>query len=266
MNSRLLLRNFVRGGPCARPLLMPLAFHHAHRIDGAPFEDLLGDPARLTRALLDQHRLLGTDALAVHFGLPSIAAPFLEDVTRRLSHELRRETPVLAVLPGPARLAASGSGETSEDCIQRLREIVEGACKSGAEAILIDEDQTGWDEEVIRRHLAPLLNTARYYNAAGFVAAPTPPRERLGDGVLLPETMDAGIAADRRVGLRVPASCFADDEASTRFAAAVAARRHAVFLSAGDDVLTSFPLERIVDVFGMLRGVAYTHSPKSAQD
>ena len=47
--------------------MLSTVFYHAARIDGAGFEELFSESTRLTAALLAQHRLFGTDAVAVRF-------------------------------------------------------------------------------------------------------------------------------------------------------------------------------------------------------
>lgn len=296
MNSRQLLRKFVRGGPCARTLLLATAFYHAARIDGVGFAALAGDPTRLTRALLDQHRLLGTDAVPVHFdstlfaraagldvdwsaAVPTVewkgvessswppapqavqaAAAALVDVTGRLAQELRRQVPVLAVLPGPAALAGAGDGGAAavEAATIALRELVEAACRAGAEAVLVQEATADWDEAVVRERLAPIVNTVRYYNAAALVTAPRPPAGKLGDAVLLPpETSPAAAPDDVRLGFTIPRACFDGDDELAAFAEALAGRRAPAFLVVGDAVLTACPVERNVAVLSALRDVAH---------
>ena len=296
MSSRQLLRNFVRGRPCARPPLLVAAFYHAARIDNVDFAALLRDPTRLTRALLDQQRLLGTDAVAVRFdvalfaqaagldvdwsaAVPAVdwsrvaeatwpppvsaveaAAAPLVDVVGRLTQELRRQVPVLTVLPGPVSLARAGGGENTaeDDASAVLREVADAACRAGAEAVLVEEAAAGWDDERMRERLAPITNTVAYYNAAAFVTAPKPPEGKLGDAVVLPAGTAPGSVSDSlRVGFTVPVRCFEDDDALRAFAAGVAGRTAPAFLTANDATLTSHPVERNVAVLSALHDLTY---------
>lgn len=290
MNPRSLLRSFVRGGPCERSFVAPFAFYHAARIEGDSFEALFHDPTRLTRALLDQRRLLRSDAVTVRFDEAIIGAaggltvdwsspmPRLDadeadrdamwsrgvgladgldclfDVVGRLAAELRREIPVLAVISGP-RALKSGAAGAAPEIPAVLREIVDRSCKAGAEALAVEESLDRWDEAAVRAELAPILNTARYYNAATFLTAPHVPGAKLADAVILPSDASPP-PKGLRIGTTVPAACFVDEEALDRFTAAVEARGEPMFITADDGILLSQTIERNVAVFERLNAVA----------
>ncbi len=270
--------------------MLSTVFYHAARIDGAGFEELFSEPTRLTAALLAQHRLFGTDAVAVRFDevlfarhaampidwaapIPAVqwadadaadwppepdavamaAAPVV-DVVGRLTAELRRQVPVMAVLPGPGRLAAPGAAADCEDRATRLlRGLVDGICKAGANIVLVEEDAAA-----STALLAPIVNTIRYYNAFPILAATEIPDKVPADAILLPEAVwQAADPVPRRCGLAVPASCLEDSGARDAFMARIRAAAMPVFLSMADDVVLAYPTADGVTVHQALAGLTF---------
>ena len=175
MNGRDLVRRFFRRQPVERVPFLPIVFYQAARIDGAPASELIGEPPRLTRAVVELSRLLGSDSAAVRFesavfaacdidlvwpasdgppvpdatassGAPDTAAllgiadPLLQTIVS-VKAELRGARSVVAVTPGPLRLAERhGSAEGEGAIVAALRALVDAACKAGAEIIVIEDD------------------------------------------------------------------------------------------------------------------------------
>lgn len=286
MTSMALVKNFIRSGRCQRPPLLSTIFYHASRIDGGGFDELFVEPARLTRALLDQHRLFQTDAVAVRFDEVAFAqnsvvaidwaAPIpvvdweateresgplddestqaalapLVDVVGRLAKELRRQVPVMAIMPGPSRMGAmGGSIDGPESAARLLRGVADRVCQAGANIVMLEEDDENGDEEKLRALIAPIVNTVRYYNAFSILALSSVPTKRLADAVLLSEeAWKAGDSTLRSRGIKVPASCFESAAMLDDFKARLRAGGASVFLSVGDDIVLDHSTESAVEV------------------
>ena len=290
MSSAARVRGFLRQGRCDTPPMLSTLFYHAARIDGAGFDELFAEPSRLTAALLNQHHLFGTDAVAVRFdavlfarlaGLPiDWAAPIpavqwddadvadwppepesaiaaasqLVDVVGRLASELRRQVPVMAVLPGPGRLAAPGeAADRQERATRLLRGLADTICQAGANIVLLEEDG-----EASKALLAPIVNTTRYFNAAPILSAPNMPDKMPADAILLSEAAwQAADPAPRRCGVTVPAECLDDAGKCDDFQARLRAVPAPVFLSMGDDVALDHPTADGVAVHRALAGLTF---------
>jgi len=290
MNAAARVRAFLRQGRGETPPMLSTVFYHAARIDGAGFEELFGEPTRLTAALLDQHRLFGTDAVAVRFDdvlfarqamlpiewatpVPAVrwgdvdavdwppepeaaagAAAQLIDVVGRLAAELRRQVPVMAVLPGPARLAAPGAAADREERTTRLlRSLADAVCQAGANIVLLEEN--GAASNAL---LAPIVNTARYYNATAILASPAVPEKVTTDAILVPEEVwRAADPAPRRCGVAVPSECLDDAGELDAFQARLRAAPAPVFLSMSDEVVLDHPTADAVAVHQALAGLAF---------
>lgn len=285
----------MRGAPCPRPPLLPLAFYHASRLDGGPAEVLTRDPTRLTRALVDQQRLLGVDGVAVRIdaaflaeaaGIPvswSPAGPAaqwdaaggrpwppdtgqrepvagLVEVIRRLGIQMRKQVPVLAVLPGPAGLCRRMSPHRQDalgETVSLVRGLAEEACRAGAEVVLLEEAEDA-DGERIAAAAEPICNTVRYYNAFSVLCAPAPPAGSAADALLLPPpTGPDQVPREGRAGIFVPPACFESSGGLAEFVSALGSAPRPVFLSAGDGPLLSHPIETHVALFAALRQVRW---------
>lgn len=295
MTSMGLVKSFMRSGRCPRPPLLSTIFYHASRIDGGGFDELFVEPARLTRALLDQHRLFQTDAVAVRFDEVAFAqnsaavidwtAPIpvvdwgtgdvenwplddrsaqvvlvqLVDVVGRLAKELRRQVPVMAIMPGPGRMGAiGGSPDGPESAARLLRGVADRVCQAGANIVMLEEDDADGDRERLRSLIAPIVNTIRYYHAFSVVALSSAPTKRLADGVLLSEqAWRAANPALRACGIRVPARCFEDAAMLDDFKARIRASGAPVFLSLGDDVVLDHSTESAVEVHKSLGALSF---------
>jgi hypothetical protein len=252
----------VRQAADAQYAVLPRGAHRRRRVRRA----FLGAVPAHRR---DQHRLFGADAVAVRFdpvlfarqaSLPidwasaipavewdeadaddwppepeaaAIAATQLIDVVGRLAAELRREVPVMAVMPGPGRLAAPGAAADREERATRLlRGLVDAICQAGANIVLLEED--GVESAAL---LAPIVNTIRYFNAAPILAVPGLPDKMPADAILLPAAAwQAADPAPRRCGVSIPADCVDDAAKLDDFRARLRAAPAPVFLSMGDEV------------------------------
>ncbi len=284
MSSRQLVRAFFRGAPCPRPPLLPLAFYHASRLDGTAPNLLAQDPTRLTRSLRDQQSLLDVDCVCVRFDAAflaesagaqvdwSPAGPAIQwaspranpwppdalsngpvtvllEVIRRLKIELRRQIPILAVIPGPMGLCGGDCLDRPDllpETVDLTRMLAEAVCKAGAEVVLLEE--TAGVEEAAGV-AEPVFNTVKYYNAFSLLQA---------DALLFqPQIGLQGISGESRAGAFIPAECFESPELLKQYVSEVGSRSHPVFLTATDDVLVSHPIEANVSVFKALRHVEW---------
>ena len=299
MTSRRLVRAFFRDAPCPRPPLLPLAFYHAARLDGSPPNLLLQDPTRLTRALADQQRLLGADCVTLRLDAALLAEPAgipvhwspagpaaqwaatgecewpppdpwlrppvsnLLEVIRRLRIQLRKEAPILAVLPEPVslcRLARADSREKAEKTIGLVRGLAEEACRAGAEVVVLEEAGGEEGEKIqtgeITAATESICNTVRYYNAYSVLCASRNPARNAADALLLhPPIGPDRLPPDIRAGVFAPPTSFETPEGSAEFISALEAAPRPVFLTTDDDTLLSYPIETTVALFAALRQV-----------
>ena len=295
-SSRQLVRAFFRGNACPRPPLLPLSFYHVSRLDGTPLSALTQDPTRLTRALMDQHRLLEVDCVTLKFdaalwadavgmsvdwtpvgpvvqwdsaagrewppeALERAPVQVLLEVIRRLHIELRREAPILAVLPGPVDLwnrACPELPDKLEETVNLVRTLAEAACQAGADLVVLQEGGTGGDEGRTASAVEPVCNTVRYYNAFPILQVSAPPERNVADALLFGTQigLDA-LPQDVRAGTFVPPVCFESAEERDGFASRLQASNRPVFVTTDDDVLLSHPVETNVELFKVLRSVEW---------
>lgn len=277
------LRTFLRTGRADRPPLVSTLFYHAARLAGADMGELLADPARLTRALLDMHRLVPGDVVAVKLeapffaaagldpatgagigrsafdglgivpevgGIVQDAAPLLEVITR-LAAELKRQVPVLAVLPGPLTVG----GDAPEAAAAALRTLVEQCCKAGAGMVLIDESVAPVTPDPFTKLVAPMVNTARYFSAPVIVACDQRLPKSAADAVLLPAT---GVLAEKsladRTGVTLGQALLISEGEEL---AGLVQRAGPCFLGIDDAAVAQLPVESLVAAFGRLRILSF---------
>ncbi len=279
--SRQLVRSAFSGSKSERRPLLPLAFYHAARFDGAPFDELIGDATRLSRALLQQRQLLGGDCISVHFDevwfaeaagasldwadeMPRVRWPSIEaealaaavgdgagvfatlvEVVDRLAKQLRREAPVMVAFPGPLLLASrigAGKAAALERLGGMLRGLIERCCRAGAELVLLREAGDGAVERMVAAS-APIFNTVRYYNATPILWGPGRPQDLLPDPALFPAEAAAALIPGRKSGLIVPDACLGDTGSLAAFVAKAAALPDAVFLAVLDEALVPHSVE-----------------------
>jgi hypothetical protein len=275
------VRDYLRTGRASLPPLITTLFRHAAVLNGVEPEELIGDPARLTRALLDMQRLLQTDVVTVKLGgaiqaasgvdmqdavagsanplscVPQpeaviAAAEPLIDTIRRLAADLKRRIPLLAVIPGPMALTAGLDGEASQIAAV-LRTLAEAACKAGASVILLDEAEAAAADPSFARLAAPIVNTARYYTASVVVSGTPSLPKTLADGLLVDAADLSRIAKGQRRGLRVDLNRV-DDAVATL--AQYPGAADAIFISVDDASLEGLTIEAIGAAFDRLRAIA----------
>lgn len=275
------VRDYLRTGRATRPPLITTLFRHAAVLNGVEPAELIGDAARLTRALLDMQRLLQTDVVTVKLGsaiqvatgadvenavagqtnslsfVPppetvAAAAEPLIDTIRRLAADLKRRIPLLAVIPGPVALTAGLDGDVSQIAAV-LRALVEAACKAGASLILFEDASGATADPSFARLAAPVVNTARYYTASVIVSGTPALPKALADGLLVDAADLSRIAKGQRRGLRVDLH-RADDAAAILLQHPSAA--DAIFISADDASLDGLTVEAIGAAFDRLRAIA----------
>lgn len=275
-----LVRDYLRTGRAQRPPLITTLFRHAAALNGVEPADLTGDPARLTRALLDMQQLLQTDVVTVKLGSAiqvaggadpesAVAGPMnplsfvpppeavvaaaesLIDTIRRLAADLKRRIPLLAVIPGPVALTVGLDGDVSQIAAV-LRALVEASCKAGASLILLDEANGAAADPSFARLAAPIVNTARYYTASVVVSGTPALPKTLADGLLVDAAGLPRIAKGQRRGLRVYLN-RADDAAATL--AQYPSATDAIFISVDDASLEGLTVEAISAAFDRLRAI-----------
>ena len=292
MSSRQLVRAFFRDAPCSRPLLFPLAFYHAACLEGIQPNLLTQDPTSLTRLLRDQQNLLNADCICLRFDTAylvdssetlvnwSPSGPeiqwdsvkekpwppnalsnnpitvLLETITR-LKIELRRQIPILAVVPGPVGICGKDCLDQPDlltETVALIRSLSEEACKAGAEIVLLEETAKGVD---IANIAEPIFNTINYYNAYSLLQADSASVGNRSDALLFPpeanlwETLDN----EARMGTFIPPECFKSSENLQRFKSILESRPHPIFLAVTDDILVSHPIETNVRVFQALHNL-----------
>jgi hypothetical protein len=282
MNSRDLVRKFFRRQTVERVPLLPLAYYQASRIDGAPAEELIGEPPRLARAVLGLSKLLLADCVTVRldsavltaFGfdlswpvvdgppvaagegviadsamLAGLAEPLLSTITA-VKAELRGEKPVLAVVPGPVALSDRLGGADETAVAALIRGLADAVCKGGAEILVIEDDAT--DEARLKRLAGPIVNTARYYSASVVLSLGQPVKERLADALLLPAGMAAGAPGPMLPGILLSGGALADGDARAAIAARVAETKP--FVSLDDASMVGREVSAILSGLGAVLG------------
>ncbi|QIB34216.1 hypothetical protein [Ancylobacter pratisalsi] len=228
--------DYLRTGRAAAPPLFSTLFETAATLEDADMAELMAEPARLTRALVNMQRLLGTHTVAVRFDriirqaagedpvpqgtephsmdlpLPdpdavrAAAAPLLDTVAR-LAAELKRALPVMVMLPGPTWFGSGTDAQAAAQGGAILRGLIEACCTAGAGLVLI-LGREGSDRDLFAQFARPLANTAHYYAKPVIVADTRVPRS-LADALLMPWGGDAGptlqIDGGQRLGHRLPA-------------------------------------------------------------
>jgi hypothetical protein len=256
-------------------------FRQAAALNGVESAELIGDSARLTRALLDMQHLLQTDVVTVKLGSAiqvasgadlenAVARPInplsfvpppeavvaaaepLIDTIRRLAADLKRRIPLLAVIPGPVALTAGLDGDVSQ-IASVLRALVEAACKAGAGLIMFDEANGAAADLSFARLAAPVVNTARYYTASVIVSGTAALPKTLADGLLVDAADLPGIAKGQRRGLRVHLNRVDDAAAAL---AQYPSAADAIFISIDDASLEGLTIETISSGFDRLRAIA----------
>lgn len=276
------VKDYFRTGKATRPPLVTTLFDHAAALNGIEPAELIADPARLTRALLDMHRLLQTDVVTVKFGsvihiasgaepedatvarkpLPFVpepglvlsAAESLLDTTRRLSAELKRNLPVLACIPGPVALTAGLSDDEAAKVTAVLRGLIEAACKAGASLILFEEADGVAANPAFARLAAPTVNTARYYTASVIVSDDPGVPKALADGLLVNAAVLPRIGKGQRRGMRIDLDQIDNVEAVL---AQHGSATDAIFMSVDDAALSGRPIEAIDAAFERLRTLSF---------
>jgi hypothetical protein len=282
MNGRDLVKRFFRRQPTDRIPFLPIAFYQASRIDGAPGEELIAEPPRLCRAVIELSRLIGSDGIAVRFdgavlgacgadlswpnrdgppageptsppdaaALTAIAEPLIESIAA-LKAELRGAKAIVAVMHGPAALSARLGVEHEAALGAALRALADAACKAGAE-VLVVEDDPGPDAARFKRLVGPIVNTGRYYTASVVVSSPSAIPHRLADGQIVPSTAFPEAPALFTTGALADAEALFDVAARTQLAANLAAASG--FLSIDDRAMMGREMADVTSAIDALLG------------
>jgi hypothetical protein len=236
------ISDYLRTGTAPRTPCVAALFQATANVSGVAMAELAAESGLLTRALLDTHRLLGAESVAVRFDgvirqaageeawpsggmgvldLPPVApdlastemaAATMLDTVTRLSAELKRATPVIAYLPAPL-LVEDGGEPVAGQWSALVRALVEMACKAGAGLVML-RAQPGVDGEILARHLKPISNVARYYGKAVLLVDAAAPKS-LADAVILPPAADTSVLSGPRIGRHLSPDMM--EEGSGRF-------------------------------------------------
>lgn len=282
MQGRDLVRKFFRRQPIERAPFLPTAFYQAARIDGAPANELIGQPPRLSRAIIELSRLLQSDAVAVRLesavhtacgiepawptpdGAPVVDAGQAQnhpDVSTLLAlaepllitigsvkAELRGEKPVIAVVPGPIALAERLGGALGEAAaVAALRSLADAACKAGAELLVVEEADAD-DGQRLKRLAGPIVNTARYYSASVVLTRPSVFNDRLADAQLLPGHAFDGAPAGMLLGLAPTGREFTDESRRSDLIDLFGTRAGSAYLSLDDEAMAGREIPDVLSV------------------
>jgi hypothetical protein len=286
MNSRDLVKRFLRRQPAERAPFLPVAFYQASRIDGAPAAELIGEPQRLARAAIELSGLIGADTVSVRLEAPlcaacgldlawpadddapliegtptsppdaagvlSAAGPILEAVAA-IKGVLRGQKPVLAVLPGPLAFAGRWDDEAGRaGAGAALRGLADALCKAGAEIVVLEETDAV-DEMQLKRLAGPVVNTIRYYSASTILAVPAPLTARIADALLLPGGAPLP-PPGTLLGLAATRTEMTDATARDLLGATIAGRPGEVFLSLDDSAMAGIEMPDIAGAVAGLTG------------
>lgn len=270
--------DYFRTGRAPRPPLVTTLFDYAATLNGISPDDLIADPAGITRAMLEMHRLFQTDVVTVKLSrpikmaagidpdadttkvpLPDVPAPEtvmpavapLIDAVTRLASELKRKTPILAVIPGPASLFGDLQHVDLPAVATLLRALGSAACEAGASLLLIDEVDGQASTLRFAQAAAQAVNTARYYTAKVIVAGDSAAPKALADGLLLPAGLSPPAAAGQRIGFRLT---LEQCEKAEMHLAASSGR--AGFISIDDAAVAAEPVETVLALFEQLRALS----------
>jgi hypothetical protein len=250
----------------------------------------------LTRALLDQQKLFEVDCVTVRFDAAVLAGhagiqvdwspmgpkiqwgsaqgfiwppnplenqhiTVLVEVIRRLKIELRRQVPILALLPGPVglwRQACPNKPETLDATIGLVRTLAEEACRAGVELVVLEETAEEADGQQITLAAESICNTVRYYNAFSVLQVSALPTKNVADSVIFPHQNGLDpLPQESRAGAFVPPSCLESTDALAEYVSDLRSRAQPLFLTIGDDVLLAHPIEANVSLFTALRQVSW---------
>lgn len=294
MNSNSLVRGFFRSGKTSRPVLLSTIFYYASRIDGAAIDELLGEPARLARALIEQHRFFGTDALTVRFDEPLFAAAAghtvdwslpapritavahsndsewlsspqqalasaqpLIDVIARVCAELRNEVAVMAVLPTPRRIMRL-AGTTPQDnrSVQVIRDLTDQVCKAGCKIVMLAADEAEGDAG---SSTSSIMNTARYFNTFTILDSEAVPEKHSADAIVTEiEHLAAVTGRGYRCVVRVPHACLGDEAACAEFCSAVTMAQSPVALTIDDVGTADRSMDEIASLHRKLAQISFS--------
>jgi hypothetical protein len=270
-------------------------FYHASRIDGAGFDELINEPARLTRALIEQHRFFDTDTVCVRFDeavfatatgvtvdwsdpVPSLTAASVDpsnwltssqqaldsvapliDVIGRIVAELRGDVPIMAVLPTPRRIMTpAGAAADETRGVQIIRELTDQVCKAGCRIV---ELVAGEVETDTASSMASIVNTARYFNAFTILDSEAVPEKRTVDAIVTDDNhLTAAQDNKDRCVLRVPRACLEDNAVCAEFVHAIEAAPFPVALTIDDAATGDVSTERIAVLHRQLAEISFSEA------
>lgn len=187
---RQIAKAMAAGRAVAAPLVIPLAFRLAARIQERPVEEFLTDPTQLANGLRELFEAIGAGGIvcALDDGMECEAlggsgydlarlvsgervSTSLE-ATRRLRATLGDKAALVAGLTGPATLVGECGGSGAEDVTkagQAISGLARQFCEAGADIIIIFEKASPPDEQAWRASLQTLSNIVRFYRGLGFL-------------------------------------------------------------------------------------------------
>lgn len=168
-------------GAAGRPAFVPYAWEFAAHRAGMSTDEMEASASRIVAALCDVRLLLDTDALVLP--IADLHEPAVEALGRLAS--MSRDSDLVAVVPGPAQLAALRGLDDLDDAEEEVVDLVRGVLAARCTVIGVDVTDDADAVPVLRS----IGKTAGFFGARSFV---------IGDAIDPAAVIESGIdAVDR---------------------------------------------------------------------
>lgn len=189
IDGRQRVRRHLAGRDADRPPLIAFATEFAARLEQVQARELWDDAGLLTRTLMGLQALFGLEAVVVDVPLAALhpdRVPTVADGVARIRALVGDRAALVLAVPGPLSAAAATGRDRAPETLEDLAAEILGAVKllgpEHADCLAVVERApvAAVDVRPLDDVLAPLWNTARYFNATGLLVAADGPAE-LGD-------------------------------------------------------------------------------------
>jgi hypothetical protein len=189
IDGRQRVRRHLAGRDADRPPLIAFATDLAARLEQIQARELWDDAGLLTRTLMGLQGLFGLEAIVVDVPLAALGSDrvaAVADGVARIRALVGDGAALVLAVPGPLTAAAAAGRDRAPETLEDLAAEILGAVKQlGPEhadclAVVERAAVAAADAGPLDDALAPLWNTARYFNATGLLVAADGPAE-LGD-------------------------------------------------------------------------------------